>query len=98
MIESAASIKCRTRFLSFAPRRSDGCGDNERNLMQSQDSVDLCRVGPGTVMGEFMRQYWVPAAVSKEVTADGDPMRLMILGEKLIAFRDTQGRVGIFDH
>jgi phthalate 4,5-dioxygenase len=66
--------------------------------MQSQDSVDLCRVGPGTVMGEFMRQYWVPAAMSKEVKADGDPVRLMILGEKLVAFRDTQGRVGIFDH
>ncbi|MBU1360388.1 MAG: Rieske 2Fe-2S domain-containing protein, partial [Gammaproteobacteria bacterium] len=49
-------------------------------------------------MGEFMRQYWLPAAMSSEVTADGDPMRLMILGEKLVAFRDTQGRVGIMDH
>lgn len=49
-------------------------------------------------MGEFMRQYWVPAAKSSEVTTDGDPMRLMILGEKLLAFRDSQGRVGILDH
>lgn len=63
-----------------------------------QDSEDLTRVGPGTVMGEFMRQYWIPAAKSAELQADGDPMRLMLLGEKLIAFRDTQGRVGVMDH
>ncbi|TCP08326.1 Rieske 2Fe-2S domain-containing protein [Caldimonas thermodepolymerans] len=66
--------------------------------MQSNDSADLTRVGPGTVMGEFMRQFWMPAALSSEVTPDGDPLRLMILGEKLIAFRDSDGRVGILDH
>jgi phenylpropionate dioxygenase-like ring-hydroxylating dioxygenase large terminal subunit len=66
--------------------------------MKTQDSLDLTRVGPGTVMGEFMRQYWMPAALSSEVKADGDPLRLMILGEKLVAFRDSEGRVGILDH
>lgn len=66
--------------------------------MKTEDSVDLTRVGPGTVMGQFMRQYWIPAAMSSEVKADGDPVRLMLLGEKLVAFRDTQGRVGILDH
>ena len=45
-----------------------------------------------------MRQYWIPAALSSELQADGDPMRLMLLGEKLVAFRDSQGCVGIFDH
>jgi phthalate 4,5-dioxygenase len=63
-----------------------------------QDRDDLTRVGPGSVMGEFMRQYWIPAAMSSELKADGDPMRLMLLGEKLIAFRDSQGRVGVMDH
>jgi phenylpropionate dioxygenase-like ring-hydroxylating dioxygenase large terminal subunit len=66
--------------------------------MKPEDSADLTRVGPGTVMGEFMRQYWLPAALSSEVQADGDPMRLLLLGEKLVAFRDSQGRVGIMDH
>lgn len=66
--------------------------------MKQEDSVDLTRVGPGTVMGEFMRQYWMPAAISTEVKADAEPVRLMLLGEKLIAFRDTEGRVGILDH
>ena len=62
------------------------------------DSVDLTRVGPGTVMGEFMRQYWLPCLMSAEVTADGPPIRLPLMGEKLIAFRDSSGRVGIMDH
>ena len=58
----------------------------------------LTQVGPGTPMGELMRQYWVPAAMSSELKADGDPMRLVLLGEKLLAFRDSTGKVGIFDH
>ncbi len=58
----------------------------------------LTRVGPGTPMGRLMREYWVPACLSSEIAADGPPLRLMLLGEKLIAFRDSDGRVGIFDH
>ena len=58
--------------------------------MTSQNENEiLTRPGPGTPMGELMRQYWIPAAKSDEMTADGDPMRLKLLGEKLIAFRDT---------
>jgi phenylpropionate dioxygenase-like ring-hydroxylating dioxygenase large terminal subunit len=66
--------------------------------MRRKDSEDLVRVGPGTVMGSMMRQYWLPAAASSEVKTDGAPMRLMLLGEKLIAFRDSTGRVGVMDH
>jgi phenylpropionate dioxygenase-like ring-hydroxylating dioxygenase large terminal subunit len=66
--------------------------------MNPKDSEDLTRTGPGTVMGDFMRQYWMPAAKSSELEVDGPPMRLMLLGEKLIAFRDSKGRVGIMSH
>ena len=45
-----------------------------------------------------MRHYWIPAAFSSELTRDGPPLRLMLLGEKLVAFRDSTGRVGIMDH
>ena len=62
------------------------------------ESEELTRVGPGTPMGELMRQYWIPAAMSSEVPPKGDPLRLMLLGEKLIAFRDGSGRVGVMDH
>jgi len=64
----------------------------------SDRSEILTRTGPGTPMGELMRQYWIPAALSSELRADGAPVRLMLLGEKLIAFRDSAGRVGIMDH
>ncbi len=49
-------------------------------------------------MGELMRQYWIPAAKSSEVVGGGDPLRLMLLGEKLIAFRAKDGRLGVMDH
>jgi phthalate 4,5-dioxygenase len=62
------------------------------------EGTQLTRVGPGTVMGELMRQYWIPALRSSEVARDGAPLRLMLLGEKLIAFRDSVGRVGVMDH
>jgi phthalate 4,5-dioxygenase len=62
------------------------------------ESELLTRVGPGTPMGDFMREYWIPAALSSELKPDGDPVRLMLLGEKLIAFRDSSGRVGVMDH
>ena len=66
-------------------------------MSKARDREDLTRVGPGTLMGELMRQYWIPAAISSELTPDGAPMRLLLLGEKLIAFRDSAGRVGIMD-
>ena len=67
-------------------------------MSKQKDSDDLVRVGPGTVMGGLMRQYWIPAAMSSELERDGAPMRLMLLGERLIAFRDSSGRVGVMDH
>jgi len=68
--------------------------------MLKQDENELItRVGPGTPMGNFMREYWLPAMLSSELPApDSDPVRVLILGEKLIAFRDTNGNVGLMDH
>src|SRR5579875_168185 len=67
-------------------------------MASARDADILTQVGPGTPMGELMRQYWIPAAMSSEVAADGPPLRLMLLGERLIAFRDSAGRVGVMDH
>jgi phthalate 4,5-dioxygenase oxygenase subunit len=66
--------------------------------MRPDDNELLTRVGPGTPMGNLMRQYWIPACMSSELEPDAPPMRLMLLGEKLIAFRDSSGRVGVMDH
>ena len=63
-----------------------------------EENEVLTRIGPGTPMGKLMRQYWLPAAMSTELECDGEPKRLMLLGEQLIAFRDSNGKVGIMDH
>ena len=66
--------------------------------MRSEDQLRLVRVGPGTPAGELFRRYWQPAALSSELPErDGAPVRVRLLGEDLIAFRDTQGRVGLVD-
>ena len=67
-------------------------------MASNKDRDLLAHVGPGTPMGEMLRQYWMPAAKSAEFKADGDPVRLKLLGEELIGFRDTSGRVGVMDH
>ena len=56
----------------------------------------LTQAGPGTPMGNLMRRYWIPALLSSEIAQpDCPPVRLKLLGERLIAFRDSQGRVGV---
>jgi phthalate 4,5-dioxygenase len=58
----------------------------------------LTRVGPGTAMGALMRRYWIPAAFSHQIAkADSPPIRVRLLGENLVLFRDSQGRVGLLD-
>jgi phthalate 4,5-dioxygenase len=58
----------------------------------------LIKVGPGSLTSKLMRQYWIPAGKSSELVAGGSPVRLMLLGEKLIAFREPSGKVGVVDH
>ncbi len=65
-------------------------------MLSAEDNDLITRVGPGTPMGRFMREYWVPAMLSSELPEpDGTPLRVMLLGEKLIAFRDSNGQVGL---
>jgi phthalate 4,5-dioxygenase oxygenase subunit len=66
--------------------------------MDRETAELLIRTGPGTRMGNLMRRYWVPVLLAAEVAEpDGPPVRVKILGEKLLAFRDTQGRIGLVD-
>jgi phthalate 4,5-dioxygenase oxygenase subunit len=66
-------------------------------MLSTADNEMLCRVGPGTPMGNFMREFWVPALPSQEFPApDLPPKRMRLLGENLVMFRDTQGRIGCF--
>ena len=68
-------------------------------MLSREDNELLCRVGPGTPMGNLLRRFWTPAMLSDELpTHDCDPVRLRLLGENLIAFRDTEGKVGLVDN
>ncbi|MDA0797377.1 MAG: Rieske 2Fe-2S domain-containing protein [Chloroflexi bacterium] len=65
-------------------------------MLSVADNEKLTKVGPGTPMGNLMRRYWQPVLLAREVADnDGDPIRVRILGEELVAFRDTSGRVGL---
>src|SRR5258708_1854522 len=60
-------------------------------MLSRENTELLCHVGAGTVMGDMMRQYWLPCVYSWELTPDGDPVRVRMLGEDLIAWRDSNG-------
>lgn len=67
-------------------------------MLTAEENELLTRVGPGTPMGNYFRQFWLPALLSSEVpTPDCPPARVRILCEDLIAFRDTNGEVGVVD-
>src|SRR5712691_6312613 len=65
-------------------------------MLSRPENELLTRVGPGTPMGELMRRYWLPALLSEEIpVADCPPVKVRLLGEDLVAFRDSQGRIGL---
>lgn len=64
-------------------------------MLKKEVNETFSRVGPGTPMGELFRRFWLPALLCSELEADGAPVRLKILGEELVAFRDTNGEAGI---
>jgi phthalate 4,5-dioxygenase oxygenase subunit len=65
-------------------------------MLTAQDNALLTQVGPGTPMGNLLRRYWMPVLLSNEVSEpDSPPVRARILGEDLVAFRDTENRVGL---
>ena len=67
-------------------------------MLRQEQNDFLCRTGPGTAMGTMFRRYWIPALLAAELAEpDGPPVRVQILSEKLIAFRDTEGRLGLID-
>ena len=64
-------------------------------MLSHADNEVLTRTDAGTAMGQFMRAHWFPFMLSGEPSPDGPPKRLMLFGEKLVAFRDSSGRAGL---
>ncbi|MEE2760425.1 MAG: Rieske 2Fe-2S domain-containing protein [Pseudomonadota bacterium] len=67
-------------------------------MLSVEDNELLTQVGPGTAIGELLRRFWLPAILEEEVAEpDGAPVKRRLLGGDLVAFKNTDGRIGILD-
>ena len=67
-------------------------------MLTREENEQVTKVGAGTPMGEALRRYWLPAMLHSELPEpDCTPVRLRLLGEDLVAFRDTNGDIGVLD-
>jgi phthalate 4,5-dioxygenase len=67
-------------------------------MLSREENEILTRVGSGTPMGRTLRRYWLPALLASEIPEPDDPpVRVRLLGESLVAFRDSEGRVGLLE-
>src|SRR5690242_5081965 len=81
-------------FMGLPPQSAP----EESAMLTPEENRRLTRVGPGTPMGALLRRYWQPACLSSELPErDGAPLRVRLLCEDLIAFRDSEGHVGLVD-
>src|SRR5689334_7801802 len=67
-------------------------------MLSHEKNAILTQSGPDAPMGKFMRAFWIPAMTAAEVPpADEPPVRLTLLNERLVVFRDSAGRVGVLE-
>jgi phenylpropionate dioxygenase-like ring-hydroxylating dioxygenase large terminal subunit len=60
-----------------------------------QEDTELTHVGPGTPCGEYLRRFWQPVCFADEL--HDLPVRITVLGEELVVFRDLSGAVGLLE-
>jgi nitrite reductase/ring-hydroxylating ferredoxin subunit len=66
-------------------------------MIDHKENEELTRSGRGTLMGDLFRRYWLPALLSSELERDGAPVRVKLLGEALVCFKDSNGDIGLID-
>ena len=67
-------------------------------MLSTEQNAMLTQTDPSTPMGAFFRRFWQPVALVEELaTPDGPPVKINIMGQELVAFRDTEGAVGVLD-
>jgi len=85
-----------TRDIYIFSTEGNECRNEEEASMLSREKNELlCRVGPGTPMGEVFRRFWNPICLASQVPEKRDPLRVEILGEHLVAFRNAAGEIGL---
>ena len=66
-------------------------------MLSKEENELLTRVGPGTPAGEMLRRYWWPVAFTEHVKQKGSPVKVRLLGEDFVLFRDGGGRLGLIE-
>ena len=67
-------------------------------MLTAEENELLTQSGAGTPMGQYFRRFWQPVALTEELPEpDGAPIRVTVLGEDLVAFRDSSGMIGLID-
>src|SRR5260370_9008876 len=67
-------------------------------MLRKEQNDLLTQTGAGTPMGQMFRCYWIPALLADELPEnDSPPVRVKLLSERLLAFRDSEGRLGLID-
>jgi phenylpropionate dioxygenase-like ring-hydroxylating dioxygenase large terminal subunit len=66
-------------------------------MISAEENDLLTRTGAGTLMGDLFRRYWQPALLASEIERDGAPVRVKLLSESLICFKDSKGNLGLID-
>jgi phthalate 4,5-dioxygenase oxygenase subunit len=64
-------------------------------MLTPKDNELLCRITGQHPMGQMVRRYWIPAIFSHELEDDRQPVRVRLMGENLVAFRDSNGDIGL---
>ena len=68
-------------------------------MLSDVDNQYMCRIGPGTPMGEYVRRFWLPFLLPEELPEpDCPPVRTTLLGEELVAYKDSNGEIGLLDN
>jgi phthalate 4,5-dioxygenase oxygenase subunit len=82
----------------LAPQSRGADRSRRCEVLTKEENDLLCRVEGDAPMGQLMRRHWTPICLSEEVSQpDGPPVKARILGEDLVVFRDTRGRLGVMD-
>src|SRR5258707_14078586 len=67
-------------------------------MMSREQNDQFSRVGPGTFMGKLLRRYWAPFLLASEIPEpDCPPVRVKLMGEDLVCFGDSKGKIGLID-
>ena len=64
-------------------------------MLSREENERLTRVGPATPAGEMLRRYWWPIAFSQDAKPKGAPVKIKLLGEEFVLFRDGTERLGV---